>query len=111
MVPQGNQDRCDNEACVICTTITHDEITSTDGIKHSDVYTEAVVYYVKNTKCSKEVYVAENDRRMEDRIKEHLADVRQRRENAVGHHFKDKKTFNSEHWCSDFGDDKWQIKN
>lgn len=103
-IPQYNRDKCDDEDCSVCTRMSDTEITSTDGVLtfsvklHQQCKTENVVYGITCGKCSKIVYIGETERRLRDRIKEHLADVRHQREKAVARHFNDE-----EHAITDFG--------
>ena len=46
-----------------------------------------VVYGINCTRCGKIVYVGETGRTLKDRLKEHEADVRLRREKPMAEHF------------------------
>ena len=65
--------------------------------KEVNCKTTNVVYGIKCQKCDKIVYIGETERTVAERIKEHLADVRHKREKAVSFHFN-----SADHEITDF---------
>ena len=90
----GMLSRCPTDKCAIC-AITVDEEIPEKIQKEVICQTTNVVYGIKCRKCNEIVYVGETERTVAERIKEHLADVRHRREKAVSFHFKLIILFNS----------------
>ena len=55
--------------------------------KDANCSTTNAIYEIHCEKCAKRVYVGETKRTIAERIKEHLADVRHKRERTVPLHF------------------------
>ena len=90
--------RCPTDNCGICAITTDAEIPEIKKIqKEVNCKTTNVVYGIKCQKCDKIVYVGETERTVAERIKEHLADVRHKREKAVSFHFN-----SADHEITDF---------
>ena len=78
---------------VACSKMRSEEVSATDRSKNLMVQTfqgcltENMVYGVHCGKCSRTVYVGETERQLRDRMKEHLQDVRHKKDKAIGRHF------------------------
>ena len=84
----GSVNRCPAN-CAICPITRYDiEIPKIKKIqKDANCQTTHAIYGIHCEKCEKIAYVGETERTIAKRIKEHLADVRHKREKAVSIHF------------------------
>ena len=83
--------RCPNENCTLCPIMIRGEEASELRTKPVDprnnCKTTNVVYGLYCELCKKVVYVGETERTTGERVKEHLADIKHKREKAVAIHF------------------------
>ena len=81
------------DGCKICLILRRDkEIVTTDRTFHLKKNIHAcqlvnLVYGLHCKKCDKYVYVGETERSLNERIKEHLADIAHKRDKTVAEHF------------------------
>lgn len=79
--------------CKYCSIMCRDPVKDTSGGESYSVpanvncQTRNVIYAISCTRCSMLVYVGETGRQLKDRMGEHLADVRLRRDKPISHHF------------------------
>ena len=70
-----------------------ESIHSTDGKRsyriksYNRCQTRNLVYLIYCEKCNKPTYVGETERKLQERAKEHLADIRYQRQTPVAEHF------------------------
>ena len=85
----GSVNRCRRNNCAICPITRYDiEIPEIKKMhKDANCQTTNAIYGIHCEKCAKIVYVGETERTISERIKEHLAHVRHKREKAVSIHF------------------------
>ena len=68
-------------------------IHSTDGMRaykiknNHSCQTRNLVYFIYCQTCQKPIYVGETERKLQERAKEHLADIRHQRHTPVAEHF------------------------
>ena len=88
----GRVNRCPTDNCAICAITKYDkEIPEIKNIRQdANCQTTNAIYGIHCEVCNKIVYVGETERTIAERIKEHLADVRHKREKAVSFHFNSK---------------------
>jgi hypothetical protein len=79
--------------CRVCPLMDSDTIACTDGkrsyrvIANQSCCTRNVVYALSCTQCGTCVYVGETERALKERVDEHLADIKHKRDKPVSLHF------------------------
>lgn len=89
-----HSDTCE-DGCLYCGILLRTDIQDTPG--QATYQTEVkvncrlqnVVYAIRCSRCEIAVYVGETERRIQDRMKEHLRDVRLQKEKPIMCHFRD----------------------
>ena len=80
---------CSKQECPICRLITCEISNATDirTDRRNNCETANVIYSLNCAECNKIVYVGETERSAGERVKEHIADIRHRRDKTVAAHY------------------------